>query len=323
MNAIVCHQPGELEDLVLEEVSDPTVRAGQVEIEVEAAGVNYVDALFVQGRYQIKPNPPFTPGSEVAGVVVAVGEGVTTVQLGDRVLASPGLGGFAERVVVSASSCMTLPETLTSVAAACFTQSYSTALYTYTERVHLQPGERVLVLGGGGGVGLAAIRVGVALGATVYATASTEQKRAAARQAGATAVFDGDPDSLKQAIREVIDGGIDVVIDPVGGPSTEASLRNLRDGGRLAVIGFASGPIPAIPSNLVLLRNRSLVGVDWGIWAMTNGARQQELLRRLLEMVADGQLLVDEPTTYRFSAAAQALSDLVNRNVVGKIALVP
>lgn len=323
MRAVVCHNPGELSDLVVEEVTNPQVRAGQVEIAVEAAGVNYVDALFVQGRYQIKPNPPFTPGSEVAGVVVQLGEGVTALRLGDRVLVSCGLGGFAERVVAPATSCMVLPDSLTSPAAACFAQSYSTALYTYLHRVHLQRGERVLVLGGGGGVGLAAIRVGVALGATVYAAASTEQKRAAALTAGASEVIDGDPEHLKQALRSAIDGGVDIVIDPVGGAATEASLRNLRDGGRLAVIGFASGPIPHVPSNLVLLRNRSLVGVDWGIWAMTNDDKQTELLHLLLAMVGRGELQVDEPTAYPFASGAQALSDLVNRKVVGKIALIP
>jgi NADPH2:quinone reductase len=157
----------------------------------------------------------------------------------------------------------------------------------------------------------------------VYAAASTEEKRAAALAAGAAAVFDGDPEQLKQTIRTFIDGGVDVVIDPVGGPSTEASLRNLRDGGRLAVIGFASGPIPVIPSNLVLLRNRSLVGVDWGIWAMTNGEKQGEILRQLLDMVATGAIEVDEPTTYDFTRGIDALSDLLGRKVVGKIALVP
>ncbi len=321
MRAVVCHNPGELSDLVVEEVTNPQVRAGQVEIAVEAAGVNYVDALFVQGRYQLKPNPPFTPGSEVAGVVVQLGEGVTAVRLGDRVLVSCGLGGFAERVVAPATSCMVLPDSLTSPAAACFTQSYSTALYTYLHRVHLQRGERVLVLGGGGGVGLAAIRVGVALGATVYAAASTEQKRAAALTAGASEVIDGDPEHLKQTLRSAIDGGVDVVIDPVGGAACEASLRNLRDGGRLAVIGFASGSIPNLPANQVLLRNRSVVGVDWGIWAMTHADEQRRLLDELLALVDGGVLHPTEPSMYQLVDAAQALSDLLSRKVIGKIAL--
>jgi NADPH2:quinone reductase len=312
-----------LSDLVVEEVDEPSLRAGAVKISVEAAGVNYVDALFVEGRYQIKPTPPFTPGSEIAGTVIAVGEGVEVPRIGDRVLASPGLGGFAEFIVVAAEACSVLPQSLSFAAAACFTQSYSTALYTYRHRVHLRAGERVLVLGGGGGVGLAAIRVGAALGAEVYAAASTPQKRAAALAAGATAVIDGDPDQLKMAVRAVVGGGVDVVVDPVGGPSTEASLRNLRDGGRLAVIGFAAGSIPEVPSNLVLLRNRSLVGVDWGIWAMSNGRDQGELLRELLSMVGQGELTVDEPTTFPLEHGADALRDLIGRRVVGKIALTP
>ena len=321
MRAVQCHQPGRLEDLVVEEMPSPSPRAGQVLIDVEAAGVNYVDALFVEGRYQIKPTPPFTPGSEVAGVIAALGSEVAGLGVGDRVLVSCGLGGFSQQLLVPAASVVKIPDVLTVRAAACFTQSYSTALYALRSRVHLQEGERVLVLGAGGGVGLAAIEVAKALGATVLGAASTEEKRSAALRSGADAVIAFDPLTLKDDVRGAMDGGVDVVIDPVGGEATVAALRTLRDFGRLAVIGFASGPIPNLPANQVLLRNRSVVGVDWGIWAMTHGEEQRRLLDELLGLVATHVLRPTEPSMYRLEDAAQALSDLLGRKVVGKIAL--
>jgi len=330
MLAVMCQEIGPPSGLVVAEVDPPSSRPGQVVITVEAAGVNYVDALFVQGRYQIKPAPPFTPGSEIAGTVREVGEGVEGVAVGDRVLAMCGLGGFAEQVAVSAASVSVLPAGLDSARAATFTQSYCTALFALRDRAHLQPGETVLVLGAGGGVGLASVDVAVALGGRAIGAASTAAKRAAAQAAGAAAVLDTTTEAVKDRARALATDlageprtGVDLVIDPVGGDLAEPALRALGEGGRYVVIGFAAGPIPSLPLNQVLLRNRTVVGVDWGAWAMQHGREQQELLGSLLTMVESGRLHPAAPTTYPLAGVAEALDDLLNRRVVGKVALVP
>lgn len=310
--------------LRVQEQPDPEPGPGEVAVAVEAAGVNFVDGLFVAGQYQIKPSLPFVPGSEVAGHVVAVGPDVGGLALGDRVLASVGLGGFASRVVVPATAAIVLPEGLDAPRAATFTQSYSTSLFALRDRAHAAPGETVLVLGAGGGVGLAAIGVARALGCRVLGVASSADKREAALAAGAEAVVDPAAEPLKEAARAWAGGtGVDLVVDPVGGPLAEQSLRALGDRGRYLVIGFASGDIPSVPLNQVLLRNRTVLGIDWGIWAMTHPAEQRALLDNLLEMVAAGSLDPVHPAEYPLENVARALEDLLGRRAVGKIALVP
>jgi len=328
MRAVVCRELGPPSSLEVAEVDPPEVRAGGVVVDVEAAGVNYVDALFVQGRYQIKPPLPFTPGSEIAGTVSAVGDGVTDVAIGDRVLVSCGLGGFAEQVCVSAASVSPIPAALDSARAAAFGQSYCTALFALRDRAHLQAGETVLVLGAGGGVGLATIDVARALGAHPIGAASTEAKRAAAVAAGAEAVIDTTTESVKDRSREIAreltdasSTGVDLVLDPVGGELAEPALRAMGEGGRFLVIGFASGTIPALPANQVLLRNRSVVGVDWGAWALHHGDEQRALLTTLLELVEVGSLRPPAPTAYPLERVGAALDDLLGRKVVGKVVL--
>jgi len=324
VRAAVCHELGPPSVLQVEERPDAAPGPGEVALAVEAAGVNFVDGLFVAGRYQIKPPLPFVPGSEVAGRVAAVGPDVAGVAVGERVLASVGLGGFASRVVVPAASAVTLPDGLDAPRAATFTQSHSTCLFALRERAAAQPGESVLVLGAGGGVGLAAIGVARALGCRVLGLASTEEKRAAALAAGAEAVLDPAAEPVKDAARAWAGGGgVDVVVDPIGGPLAEPSLRALGDGGRYLVIGFASGDIPAVPLNQVLLRNRSVLGIDWGIWAMRHGAEQRALLGDLLIMVVAGSVEPVAPTVYPLDDVARALEDLLARRVVGKVALAP
>ena len=289
---------------------------------VEAAGVNFVDGLFVAGQYQIKPSLPFVPGSEVAGHVVAVGPDVQGVTVGDRVLASVGLGGFASRVVVAAGSAIVLPEGLDAARAATFTQSYSTCLFALRDRAHAAPGETILVLGAGGGIGLAAIGVARALGCRVLGVASSADKRQAALDAGAEAVLDPATESVKDAARAWAGGtGVDLVVDPIGGALAEPALRALGDRGRYLVIGFASGDIPSVPLNQILLRNRSVIGIDWGIWAMTHSAEQRALLDDLLAMVEAGSLDPVRPAEYPLDNVAGALEDLLGRRAVGKIAL--
>ncbi len=328
MRAVVCRELGPPSSLEVAEVDPPEVRPGGVIVDVEAAGVNYVDALFVQGRYQIKPALPFTPGSEIAGTVSSVGDGVADVAVGDRVLVSCGLGGFAEQVGVAAASVAPIPAGLDSARAAAFTQSYCTALFALRDRARLQPGETVLVLGAGGGVGLATIDVARALGAHPIGAASTDEKRAAARAAGAEAVIDTTTESVKDRAREIAreladssTTGVDLVVDPVGGDQAEPALRAMGEGGRFVVIGFASGTIPALPANQVLLRNRSVVGVDWGAWAMSHGDEQRALLTTLLDLVAAGSLQPPAPTAYPLDRVGDALDDLLGRRVVGKVVL--
>lgn len=335
MRAVVCRELGPPSAITVEDVAAPEVRPGGVVVAVEAAGVNYVDALFIQGRYQIKPPLPFTPGSEIAGTVQAVGDGVTTVSVGDRVLAMCGLGGFAEQVSLPAATVSVLPPDLDAARAATFTQSYCTALFALQDRAGIQPGETVLVLGAGGGVGLATIDVTRALGGRAIGAASTSAKRHAALAVGAAAVIDTTGEDLKDQARALArelqeadqpsgppTTGVDLVVDPVGGDLADAALRALGEGGRYLVIGFAAGAIPSLAANQILLRNRSVLGVDWGAWALGHGEQQHALLDRLLAMAGAGELHPVAPTAYPLERAGEALTDLLERRVVGKVALV-
>lgn len=323
MQRIVCTEWGPPERLVLEDAPDPTPGPGQVVVDVAAAGVNFVDALFVAGTYQIKVPPPFTPGSELAGTVAAIGDGVTSVEVGDRVLSSLGLGAYASTVVLPEQALARLPDGLDLATAAALAQSYCTAWFTLTRRTPVRVGETVLVLGAGGGVGLAAIDVATALGARVIAAASTPEKLAAATAMGAEAVIAYEDEDLKTRARELSDGGVDVVIDTVGGPHTEASLRATRLFGRLAVIGFAAGEIPRLPANQVLLNNRTVAGVDWGAWAMRHPADQAALLAEVLDAVADGRLHPTAPQERPLADAGAVLRDLLERRLLGKTVLIP
>jgi NADPH2:quinone reductase len=323
VRAVVCSELGPPSLLTVEERDDPTPGQGQVLVAVEAAGVNFVDGLFIGGKYQIKPPLPFTPGSEVAGHVLVAGEGVSAFHAGQRVMATTGLGGFASHVVVPARSLAVLPDTFDAPRAATFTQSFSTCLFALRDRAAAQPGESVLVLGAGGGIGLAAIAVAKAIGCRVLGAASSDEKRAAALEAGADEVVDTAA-SLKDEARQWAGGtGVDIVLDPIGGPAAEQSLRALGDGGRYLVVGFASGSIPSIPLNQVLLRNRTVLGIDWGIWSVRHGEEQLGLVTDLLAMVSDGTLEPVRPSTYPLEEVAVALEDLLARRVVGKVALIP
>jgi NADPH2:quinone reductase len=294
-----------------------------VVVAVKAAGVNFVDGLFVQGKYQIKPPLPFTPGGEVAGDVVAVGEGVDNVAVGDRVLAMPWLGGFASHVEVAAGAAVPIPAPLSYGQAAALVQSYGTMLFAFTKRLHVAAGEWVLVLGAGGGIGLAAVDCARHLGARVIAAASTPEKLAAATAAGAEATINYESEDLKARAREISGGGVDIVVDPVGDRFAEPALRSLGWMGRYLVIGFAGGQIPSLPINQVLLNNRSLVGVDWGAWTMRDPAGNQEVLALMMELAASGGIAPVEPAARPMDDVVQVLHDLQDRKVAGKIVLVP
>ena len=323
MRAVVCKEYGGPESLVVDEVPVPEPGPGQVRIGVRAAGVNYVDGLLAAGRYQVKIPPPFVPGSELAGVVDALGEGVDELAVGDRVFATLGTGAFAEYVVARAAGVLPIGDALDFGRAASFHQSYCTAWFAFTRRTRVEPGEWVLVTGAGGGIGLAAIDVARSLGGRVIAVASTAEKRALATAMGAEATVDPLVDDVKVRARELTGGdGIDVVYDAVGGEVAEAALRALRFDGRFCVIGFTGG-IPRIPLNLVLLNNRTVVGVEWGGWVMRNVAANQVLLGEVVEAIASGRLHPIAPVERPLEAAGTVIADLLERRAAGKIVLVP
>jgi NADPH2:quinone reductase len=323
VRAVVCRELGPLDNLEVVEQADLLVGPRQLVVEVRAAGVNFVDGLICQGRYQIKPSTPFVPGSELAGVVSAVGAEAPGFAVGDRVLAFTGFGAFASQALVGAPSALAVPDTLDFARAAALVQSYSTALFTMTRRTTVAPGERVLVLGAGGGVGLAAIDVAQALGASVIAAASSKEKLAAAVSMGASATIDYETEDLKARARELSGGGVDVVIDPVGGRHSQPALRALRTGGRYCVIGFASGDIASVPLNQVLLNNRTVVGVDWGAWTFQEPLANHALLSELMTMVAAGRLHPPEPTVRPLEEAPAVMQQLLDRGVAGKVVLSP
>lgn len=322
MRAVLCTAFGEPESLEVSHVESAPCGEGQVRVHIWAAGLNYVDALFVQGRYQIRPSLPFVPGSEIAGEVTEVGPGVDRWAVGDRVMASIGLGGFADEAVLKAAQLRATPEVLTDAQAATMTQSYATAWYCLTRRTRIEPQDWVVSLGGAGGVGLAVLDVARALGAKVISVASSDERLQLCIERGAHGVVNHRTEDLKQRVRELTDGGADVAVDTVGGDLSDPALRCLRDGGRLLVVGFASGTIPALAANQILLRNRSVIGVDWGAWAMANPAANDELLDEVMAQVEAGALSPVEPQTYPLADAGAALRELLEGRIAGKACLV-
>ena len=323
VRAGVCPELGPLDRLVIEERPTPVPGPGQVVVDVKAMGVNYVDGLICQGRYQMKPATPYVPGGELAGVVSAVADDVSRLSVGDRVMAMSGFGAFAEQVAVNSASVELIPADLGFGQAAAFIQSYSTAWSTMTRRTSVHEGEWLLVLGAGGGIGLAAVDVGVALGARVIAAASSAEKLEAAVAMGAIETIAYEDEDLKTRAREISGGGVDVVIDSVGGHHSEPALRATRRFGRFCVIGFASGPIASVPLNQILLNNRTVIGVDWGAWAMSDLGGNQELLDELVALVENGRIHPAVPTERPLAEAAAVMTGLLDRSLAGKVVLVP
>lgn len=322
MRAVVCTAFAPLDRLAIEERPSAELRPGQVRVQVRAAGVNFVDALIVQGLYQIKPPLPFTPGGESVGVITELGDGVSDRAVGQRVLVTSGAGAFATELVVAARNTLPVPDALTDGQAATFMQSYGTAYFALQRRAQLQPGQWLLVLGAGGGVGLGAVDVGQALGLQVIAAASSADKRELAASRGAVAVIDSSTEDVKARAKEISGDGVDAVYDPIGGAVGEQCLRALRDDGQFLVIGFASGQIPRLEANQVLLRNRRVTGVEWGGWVAKHPEENQQMVAEIVARIVAGELHPVEPTSYAFEDAAQALADQQNRRVVGKAVLV-
>ena len=324
MRAVLCKAFGPPESLVLEEVDDPRPRDGQVVVDVHACAVNYPDVLVIQNLYQFKPPLPFSPGAEIAGVVSEVGEGVEGVEVGDRVLASPGVGGLAEKCVVDGRTLIPVPEGIDFSHASSFLYAYGTSHYALKDRGDLQPGESLVVLGAAGGVGLAAVELGAVMGAHVIAAASTDEKLELCREHGATATINYETEDLKTRIRELTGGvGADVVYDAVGGDYAEAALRSTAWEGRYLVIGFTAGEIPKIPLNLVLLKGCQIVGVFWGSFMMRDPAHSRRNAQQILAWVGEGKLRPAVDAVLPFTEAAEALTRLERRQVKGKLVLKP
>ena len=318
MRKLVVEVLGSLDDLVVVEGPDLVPGPGEVVVDVRAAGVNFVDGLIVQGRYQFTPALPHTPGTEVAGTVAAVGDGVEGFHLGQRVLALPSTGGYASQVAVPAPAVVPIPDSVTAGQAAGLVQSYATMLYAFTRRTTVTEGEWIVVLGAGGGVGLAATDLAAARGARVVACASSPEKLALASAMGAQATIAYEDVDLKAAIREVTGGGADAVVDPVGGPKAESALRSLRWEGRYLVIGFAAGDIPRFPINQILLNSRTVIGIELGGWARRDPAGYHALIGELMGLVAAGTVHPVEPHARPLAEAPAVLADLQARRINGK-----
>ena len=322
MKTMLTRELGSLDALEIVELPDDPVGEGQVRIEVLACGLNYVDALMIEGRYQIKPPVPYRPGSEVVGRVTETGPGVAHLRVGDRVFAPVGTGGFSDSLVIQAARSIPIPANLTEGQGATFMQSYLTAWFAFHERVQLREGATMLVLGAGGGVGLAAVDVAVSMGVRVIAAASSQEKRDLATAAGAFATIDVSTEDVKARARELSGNALDYVYDPVGGELAEQCLRALAPHGQYMVVGFVAG-IPRLPANHVLLTNRTVVGVDWGAWMLRNQPANAAMLMTVIGELAAGRLHPVEPQTYPMSRAVDALRDMQNRKVAGKVALIP
>ena len=303
------------------ELDDLKPKKGQVIIDVKACGVNFPDLLLSRGMYQMRPPLPFSPGGEVAGTVAAVGEGVSSVAVGDRVMALNWYGGFASQVAVAERQAVAVPESMDLETAAAFAFTYATSFHALVDRGRIAAGERLLVLGAAGGVGLAAVEIGAALGAHVIAAASTKEKLDLCVEHGAKGRINYSTEDLKKAAKQ--GGGLDLVYDPVGGDYSEKALRALRPGGRHLVIGFAAGEIPAIRLNLTLLKQCSVVGVAWGAWALANPEAHTAHMKTLFGLHAEGKLRPHVSKRYSLEEAAQALRDMDERKVKGKVLVVP
>ena len=322
MKAMVCAAFAPVEALTFGDFPEPQAGPGEVVIDVVAAGVNYPDVLIVQGKYQSKPPLPFVPGSEASGRIAAIGEGVEGFAPGDRVIAFTGSGSFARQVRVPATQVWPVPDGVDLEVAAGISITYGTSYHALKDRAALKPGETLVVLGAGGGVGLTAVELGKHLGARVIAAASSAEKLALAKAQGADDLINYADEDLRERIKALTDGkGVDVIYDPVGGPMNLTAVKSLAWGGRLLVIGFAGGEIPSIPANLLLLKSASAVGVLWGNSVRADPVAQGINMRQLLAWLADGSLRPVVDARYALPDAVAALQHLEGRRVKGKVLL--
>jgi len=322
MRAVLCKEWSGPEKLVVEDVSSAPMKDGAVRIAVNAAGINFADLLLISGQYQEKPAFPFTPGMEVSGIVSEVGRGVSSLKVGDRVMALTGTGAYADEVVVDANRVYQIPDKMDFVAAASFPVAYGTSHGAFDWRAHLQPGEWLLVYGAAGGVGLTAVEIGKAMGAHVIACAGSQEKLAIARQCGADHLIDYSREDIRERVKAITGGrGADVIYDPVGGDAFDAGLRSIAWGGRVIIIGFASGRIPQAPANILLVKNIDVIGFYWGSYQ----ARKPQLLRdsyaKLFRWYEEGKLNPHVSATMDLEDVGQAMNLLRERKSTGKVVL--
>ena len=323
MHAWLCTDPTGVEALVWTEFPTPTPQPGQVLVEIAAASLNFPDLLIVQNKYQIKPPLPFVPGAEFAGVVQAVGEGVTHLKAGQKVACLSGTGGFGTHALAPAALCLPLPEGFALVDAAAFTMTYATSHHALMDRAQLQTGETVLVLGAAGGVGTAAIQIAKAAGARVIAAASSDEKCALCSSIGADATLNYSREDLREGLKRLTGGkGPDVIYDPVGGDFAEPAFRSIAWRGRYLVVGFASGPIPALPLNLPLLKGASLVGVFWGDFAKREPQANAAMMATLVQWYGQGKVKPVIDSTVPMTELLAAYARMGSRSVMGKLVLV-
>lgn len=324
MKAVLCKAYGPPESMVVEDLPDPVPGAGEVLVRVRAVGLNFFDNLIIRNMYQVKPALPFSPGAEYAGTVAALGEGVTGLKVGDRVMGNASHGAARTHLVVPASALAPIPEGLSDAQAAGMIITYGTTIHALKDRAQLKPGETLAVLGAAGGVGLAAVEIGKAMGATVIACASSDDKLAFCRERGADLTINYATDDLKEKLRELTGGkGVDVIYDPVGDKYAEPALRSIAWEGRFLVIGFAGGEIPKIPLNLTLLKGCDIRGVFWGSFAQRNPEANRRNLMQVGQWAAEGKLSLHVHATFPLEKFAEAIGELTSRRARGKVILEP
>ena len=321
MRAILCKELGPANTLVIDDIPSPEPGKGQVKVRVKAAGLNFPDPLIIEGKYQIKPELPFSPGGEMAGEVLAVGEGVQRFQAGQRVMGLTGYGAFAEEILVPENQLIPVPDGMNDHTAAAFSMVYGTSYHALKQRANIQPGETLLVLGASGGVGLAAVELGKAMGATVIAAASSAEKLAVAKEAGADDLINYADEDLKDALKQRYPKGVDVIYDPVGDKFTEAAIRNMAWNGRLLIVGFAAGDIPKIPANLALLKGCSIIGVFWGAFTQKEPQTNIQNIMELMQLFNQGKINPRISQVFPFEEYEQALAALTSRTAKGKVVL--
>jgi NADPH:quinone reductase len=327
LRALLSHEPGGPETLRIDEVSDPSPDRGELLVRVRACSINYPDVLIIEDKYQLKPPRPFAPGSEIAGEVEAVGEGISGWSEGDRVIAATGFGGLAEKVVIPAARAIPLPAERSFAEGSALLLTYATAIHALVDRGRLEEGQKLLVLGAAGGVGIAAVEIGKALGARVIAAASSDRKAAAAREATADEAivysrgpFDRDGQkALSQLFKDATGGeGADVILDPVGGDYAEAALRSIAWNGRYLVVGFPAG-IPKLPLNLTLLKSCDVCGVFWGAFVAREPKRNAAHVEQLFRWWAEGKIAPKISATYPLERGGEAIAALRDREAIGKL----
>jgi NADPH2:quinone reductase len=321
MRALTCKAWGPVSDLVIEEWDDPLPGDEDVVIDVKAAGINFPDILIIAGKYQDKIPPPFIPGNEASGAVLAVGADVSRFKIGDKVIVAPRGGAFAEKCKVHQNAAMPLPDALTFEQGAGYAVTYGTSYHALKQCADLQSNETLLVLGAAGGVGITAVQIGKAMGARVIAAASSDEKLEFARAAGADEVINYSEQSLRESVKKLTESGVDVVYDPVGGELSQQALRALAWHGRHLVIGFASGDIPQLPANIALLKEASIVGVWWGTWAARNPGLQIQNMRELAALVADSTLNPGITESFPLAEFEKAFQLISERRALGKVIL--